>query len=271
MKLGFLVGAALLAVLDSLGGETPGAVVRLSVSLPGYFSQMQNYVAQENIHQEIMEPRNGTLARKRDLTTDFQIDHLVEEPSALWEFRFVRAIDGKQRPEVDAEIATFASLRHASARAERQHIVDLAMSESLPGCYWHNLNLVLLALRQEFLGYFDWTDRGDHFEFRQVRGPGIPEDFFNSKSLRHYPSGQLWLTPDGLGVSRLDLQFDSVDHLVRVSMGFAPPSAGMPVLPKHHEVRSYRRTRTGGALEARTTYDYSSYRRFEVTVDTPTR
>jgi hypothetical protein len=227
---------------------------------------MANFLARETMHQELFGPRNGSVARRRVIVADYQISHLLEEPESLWEFRFVQSVDGHARPGVDEEIARLASLRHASATEERRQIAENARRESLPGCAWHNLGLVLLAFREPYLPYFDWKQKGDHFEFRQSRGPGIPEDFFDPQSPRHYPTGELGLAADG-SVSRLDMRYESQEYNVRMRFSFAPPAAGAPSMPRRAEVRSYRPSSMGEALESRLISDFTDYREFQVTTD----
>lgn len=264
-----MMRSALPGLLLLLGGtatSAPPAVVRWSASIPSFYTTLSNFVATETVHQEMFNRRNGSIARRRVLVTDYQVSHLIEDPTSLWEFRFVRSVDGKLRPGVDEEISRLAMLRHANATEERREIVGIFRRESLPGCAWHNLGLVLLAFRKDYLTYFDWRQKGDRFEFEQVRGPGIPEDFFDPKSPRHYPTGELWLAPDG-STSRFELRYSSQDYNVRMHFAFASPAAGLPSLPRNVVVLSYRPSPTGGALESRVTSDYSDYREFQVTTE----
>jgi hypothetical protein len=258
--------SALVLLLSAAATPVPPAVSRWGASIPAFYEKMARYLARETVHQEIFGRRTGDVARRRVLITDYQINHLLEEPESLWEFRFVRSVDGHARPGVDEEISRLAFLRHASATEERRQIVAIARRESLPGCGWHNLGLVLLAFREPYLPYFDWSKKGDHFEFRQARGPGIPEDFFDPQSPRHYPTGELWLAADG-SASRLDLRYESEEYNVRMRFTFVPPAAGAPSMPRRVQVSSYRPSSTGGALESRVISDYSDYREFQVTTE----
>jgi hypothetical protein len=269
LSIGSLFFAAA-ALAGASGAGFPARLLRFSDGVPAYLGELTNYVAREAIHQELFGARNGQVERRRDLVADYQIAPLVEDPSALFEFRFIRSVDGRNRPEVDGEIASLPGLRHANAMKERRRIVDLAIHESLPGCYFQNLTLLLFAFERDFLDDFEWKEVGDRFDFRQVKGPGIPEDYFDPKSPRSYPSGSLWLTPDGLSIVRLDLLQATERRSLNCRLEFGPPAPGSPSLPRHFEVRAYRPSSTGGFLEAATTLDYSDYRRFEVTTTSKT-
>jgi hypothetical protein len=181
----------------------------------------------------------------------------------LWEFRFVRSVDGKTL-DVERQMSDFFRLRHPSAKAERQGIVDLAREKSIPGHYWHNITLALVAFGPETLEDFDWERRSDRYLFRQARGPGMPEDLFDPASPRHYPTGTLTFDSKGGWLSRLYLEWPSGDTRARLTMTFSPPEKpGDIALPLRYEAVHERRTST--LVIDRTTFDYSHYRRFTVT------
>jgi hypothetical protein len=261
----FLVVLAASASAAPPLAEPPGPVVAFSKTLPAYFAELDNYVASERTVQQVMREDTAIVFRSRVLESDYEVAHLGEDPSALWEFRFVRAADGKK---VDAErqMSDFFRLRQPSAAAERRSIVELARQKSLPGYYWHNLTLTLLAFDAETLGDFDWTARSGQFAFRQTRGPGIPEDLFDPASPRHYPEGMITFDPKGGWLSRLYLEWTGGERRARITMKFSPPAApGRIALPLRYEAVHERRT--SGAVVDRTTFDYSNFRRFTVTTD----
>jgi hypothetical protein len=210
-----------------------------------------------------MRETTAIVFRSRVLESDYQVAHLGEDPSALWEFRFVRSADGKKL-DVERQMGDFFRLRHPSAAAERRSIVELAREKSLPGYYWHNLTLALLAFGPETLDDFDWERKTDHYVFQQARGPGIPEDLFDPMSPRHYPTGTLTFDPKGGWLSRLYLEWTSGERRARVTMTFSPPpKPGAIALPRRYEAVHERRS-TGMVID-RTTFDYSNFRRFTVT------
>jgi hypothetical protein len=257
------VAAALFLVASE--SPVPDELRSFARSLPGYFSKIENIIARETITQTVLNDQSGTLRRRRVLVSDYQIAHLGEDPTALWEFRFVRSVDGRELPDVDRKIEDFFRLRHPSAEAERKSIVDLAAAESLPGCYWHNLTLVLLAFSEDTVENFDWSRKGGRFVFRQVRGLGIPEDLFDPKSPRHYPTGSIEFFPDGTSPSKLELEFRTDTRRIRMRFQFSPPSPPDSIsLPLSYEVDADRITGLGFNPETRTHFDYSDQRRYSV-------
>jgi hypothetical protein len=248
--------------------QAPEEMRAFARNLPAYFSKLENIIARETITQTLFNDRNGLLQRRRVLVSDYQIAHLGEDPAALWEFRFIRAVDGRTLPEVDRKINDFFRLRHPSAEEERRSIVNLAVGESLPGCYWHNLTLVLLAFGEGPIENFDWTRKGNRFLFRQVRGLGIPEDFFDPRSPRHYPSGAISLSPDGHSPARLELEFPTDVRRIRVRLEFSPPSAPEFIaLPRVYVVESDHATVLGFNPDSATRFEYSDIRRFTVSTE----
>jgi hypothetical protein len=210
-----------------------------------------------------MRETNQTVFRHQILVSDFQIAHLGEDPDALWEFRFVRSVDGKAL-DTDRQIQDFFRLRQPDAAAERRSVVALAREHSLPGCYWHNLTLTLLAFAPEILDDFAWTPKGKGFAFRQVRGLGIPEDLFDPSSPRHFPSGTLELAADGVSPAHLDIEWTSRESRLLVKMDFSPPAKpGEIALPRRY-VAAHERLSSGKIVD-RTTFEYSDFRRFTVT------
>lgn len=265
-----VAAAASLAAQVGAPPPVPDEVRSFSRHVPEYFSRLENVIATETITQTLLNDTTGnaTVQRRRVLVSDYQIAHLGENPAALWEFRFVRSVDGQNLPDVDRKIEDFFRLRHPSAAAERRSIVDLAVGQSLPGCYWHNLTLVLLAFGEGPVENFDWTRKGSQFLFRQVRGLGIPEDLFNPKSPRHYPSGALTIYPDGASPQRLDLEFRTDSNRVRMALEFSPPSGpGQVSLPRSYEIDSDRVTKMGFNPATRVRFDYSNIRQFSVSTE----
>jgi hypothetical protein len=241
----------------------PAELAAFSRAVPAYFAKLEEFVATEKITQDVMRETNQTVLRHQVLLSDFQVAHLGEDADALWEFRFIRSVDGKAL-DADRQIQDFFRLRQPSAAAERRSIVALARDHSFPGCYWHNLTLTLLAFGPGILEDFDWTRKGRRFAFRQVRGLGIPEDLFDPASARHYPSGTLQLAADGVSPARLDLEWTSRESRLRVTMDFSPPAAaGEIALPRRY-VAVHERLSSGALLD-RTVFDYSGFRRFTVT------
>lgn len=243
--------------------STPAQIQAFSRSIPAYFERLEQFVATERIEQATMRQENATVFRKQILLSDYQIAHLGEDPNALWEFRFIRSIDGKKL-DTDRQIQDFFRLRHPSAAAERKSIVQLAMDKSFPGCYWHNLTLSLLAFEPETLDDFDWRQKGDRWVFRQARGPGIPDDYFDPASPRHRPEGELTVRPDG-SPEMLELEWTSHETRTRVTMRFSPPGADGIALPKRYEAVHARLST--GATRDRTIFTYSNFRRFTVSTD----
>ncbi|MGH9443026.1 MAG: hypothetical protein ACRD16_12220 [Thermoanaerobaculia bacterium] len=271
-RLGFsvLLAAALTGPVPADASTLPPEVQSFARYLPEYFSKLENILATETTTETLLNDTNGngTVLRKRVLVSDYQIAHLGENPAALWEFRFVRSVDGQTLPDADRKIEDFFRLRHPSAAAERRSIVELASNESLPGCYWHNLTLVLLAFGDGPNENFDWTPKDGGFQFRQVRGLGIPEDLFNPKSPRHYPSGSVNLYPDGHSPQRIELEFRTDVRRIRIHFEFSPP--GPPdfvALPLSYEVDGDRVTMMGFNPESRVRFQYSNIRRFSVSTE----
>lgn len=241
----------------------PTEVALFARGVPGYFARLEEYVAKEITTQHMMNESNGTVLRHRVLESDLQIAHLGEDPATLWEFRFVRSVDGRKL-DAERQMDDFFRLRHPSAAAERRSVVALAIDKSLPGCYWHNLTLTLLAFGPEIVGDFEWERRGDRFAFRQVRGLGIPENLFDPASPRHYPKGTMTFDRAGGWLSRLDLEWTTGERRVRLTMTFSPPAEpGGIALPRRYEA-VHERLSTGLVTD-RTTCDFSLFRRFTVT------
>ena len=256
-----LLAASALAAVPAAPAP-PAPIIAFSRSLPAYFAELENYVASERTVQQVMRETTAMVFRSRVIESDYQVAHLGEDPAALWEFRFVKAVDGKKL-DVERQMSDFFRLRHPSAAAERRSIVELARQKSLPGYYWHNLTLTLLAFGPETVDDFDWERKSGAFAFRQTRGPGIPEDFFDSASPRHYPSGTIAFDSGG-SLSRLYLEWTSGERRARLTMNFsAPAKPGDIALPRRYEAVHERRG-TGKVVD-RTTFDYSNFRRFTVT------
>lgn len=265
-RLAVALSLAAAARAGSAGGPSiPEPLHAFARDLPAYFSRLENIIARETITQTILNDQSGGVHRRRVLVSDYQIAHLGEDPGALWEFRFVRSVDGRKLPDVDRKIEDFFRLRHPSAEAERRSIVDLAAAESLPGCYWHNLTLVLLAFGEDTLDNFDWTRKGTRYVFRQARGPGIPEDLFDPLSPRHYPTGAIELFSGKSFPERLELEFRSDQRRIRMRFQFSSPVApDFIALPRSYDVDADRITGLGFNPETRTRFEYSDIRRYTV-------
>ena len=263
----FLLAATAAAISSAESPAPPDApqkVLAFSRSLSNYFDRMENLVAREVMTQQIFNNTNGTVFRKRVLVSDFQIARLEEDVSSLWEFRFVRLLDGVPLDESGRQLADFLRLRHTNAREERLGLVRMAVTKSLPGCYWHNLALVLKAFDPTVLPNFAWKDQGSTFAFEQLRGLGIPEDFFDPHSLRHYPKGALTFSEPGGWLSAVELDFPSDEFRIRMRLRFSKPAPpDLVPLPKEFVVDRLRLS-TGLPL-TRTTFAYSDFQRFTVT------
>jgi len=271
VKKALLLLAGLIAAARPTAAEAPTApapIDAFSRGILSYFAKLEEYVATEKISQDVMRDANQTVFRHQVLLSDFQIAHLGEDPDALWEFRFIRSVDGKAL-DTDRQIQDFFRLRQPNAAAERRSIVALAREHSLPGCYWHNLTLTLLAFAPEILDDFAWASKGKGFAFRQVRGLGIPEDLFDPSSPRHFPSGTLELAADGVSPAHLDIEWTSRESRLLVKMDFSPPEKpGEIALPRRY-VAVHERL-SSGKLVDRTTFEYSDFRKFTVTTDSET-
>ena len=262
-----VLGSLLAVLLSSSGGPPPG-VVAVSREVGRITSGLSDYVATERMTQMLMDPKADRVRRQQVLVSDYQIAPLEEDANALWEFRFVRQIDGKPVPGADRQIEDFSRLRHKDAKEERLAITKLGLSRSLPGCYWHNLTLTLLAFAGRNVENFSWDGEGDVWRFEQVRGPGIPEDVFNPRSARAYPRGTLTLSKGSL--SRLELEWASGDLVTSVALEFSPSAepGGIP-LPSRYVAKR----RIAGASRktvVETDFEYSGYRRFNVATETST-
>jgi hypothetical protein len=253
---------ALLATATLAGGNDaiPARVLEFSQKLPAIFDELGNLVAREDMVQQVY--RSGRLFDLRTLVSDYQLAHLDADPSALWEFRFVRMVDGRNVPDFDRKVSDFFLLRHADAREERIRVTRQALDRSLPRCYWHNLTLVLGAFGEGLLPNYEWTESSDGAKFRQVRGPGVPEDYFNPKSPRHYPTGRLVLAGPGKTLSEIQLEFTTQEALVRMRLRFATLLPDGVLVPGNYEVQRIRRA--NGEMLSRTTLQYSDFRRFSV-------
>jgi len=250
------------AAPEVAGTQTvPPGVLDFSRALPRLFDDLGNTVAREEMVQQLY--RHGRLADRRVLVSDYQVAHLDADPSALWEFRFVRMVDGRKVRDFDRRVSDFFLLRNASAREERIRLTRLAFDQSLPFCYWHNLTLTLEAFAESLLSDYEWRATSEGAKFRQVRGLGLPEDFFDPRSARHYPSGEIRLAGERHQLSRLTLEFPFQGDLVRASLRFGPaePASGA-VVPREYEVIRFRRQ--SGEVVTRTTFRYSEFRRFSV-------
>ncbi len=171
-------------------------------------------------------------------------------------------VDGRKVRDFDRRISDFFLLRNASAREERIRLTRLAYDQSLPFCYWHNLTLTLEAFGEPMLSDYDWRATSGGAKFRQVRGLGVAEDFFDPRSPRHYPSGEIRLAGERHQLSRLTLEFPFQGDLVRATLRFAPAESPSGVLPREYEVIRFRRQ--SGEVVTRTTFRYSDFRRFSV-------
>ena len=263
-----LRSAALLGVLarafGTLAAATPppDPVVAFSRGLPRFFEQLGGLVASERMTQTLISERDATIARKRVIESDFEISHLAEDPAMLWEFRFVKTVDGKPAG-AERAIEDFFRLRQPDAAAERGRIVALAMGKSLPGCYWHNLTVMLLAFEEANLGNFEWKPFAGGWAFRQVSGAGISENLYDPSAARHYPEGLLELSPDGTWARRLDMTFVTGPRIAHVVLTFSPPAAaGEPALPLRYQA-AHENLKTRFAVD-RAVFDYSNFRKFTV-------
>src|ERR1041385_346225 len=157
-----LAGMAAVLAFASFGSgndAVPARMLEFSRKLPEVFEELGNLVAREEMVQQVY--RSGRLFDIRTLVSDYQVAHLDTDPSALWEFRFVRMIDGRKVPDFDRKVSDFFLLRHADAREERIRVTRQALDRSLPHCYWHNLTLALGALGAGLLPNYDWTETSD--------------------------------------------------------------------------------------------------------------
>jgi hypothetical protein len=265
MRPGRLAAAAALLAAAGARAQVPPEVTAFSRDVPEMLSRLGDVVAREEMIQTIFNDRTGGLLRRRVLISDYQVAHLEEAPKAFWEFRFVREVDGRPL-DTEHQIADFFRLRHRSAQAERRAIVDLAIGKSLPGCYWHNLTLALLAFEEPSLDNFRWSGEGRSFRFEQVRGRGIPEDFFDPQSFRYYPRGSIHLSKDGRWPARVEIDYQAGGLWIRARLRFSEPGPdGEPPLPSSYEVESFRFS-TRLPL-TRTNLSYSDYRSFSVTTE----
>lgn len=239
----------------------PREILEFSRALPEFFDDLGNVVAREEMVQQVYW--RGRPSDRRMLVSDYQVAHLDSDPSALWEFRFVRMVDGRKVRDFDRRSSDFFLLRSANAREERIRLTHLAFDHSLPFCYWHNLTLALNAFNETLLSNYDWRGTAEGAKFRQVRGLGVAEDFFNPRSPRHYPSGEILLAGQRHQLARLTLEFPFQGDLVRASLRFSPVAPpGRSVLPREYEVIRFRRQ--SGEVVTRTTFRYSDFRRFSV-------
>lgn len=242
-----------------------GPVRDFSREIPGIFSKLENVVARERMTQVIFDSTSDRVFRRRVIVSEYQIAHLEEDPEALWEFRFVSQVDGKAVAGSSQKIQDFLRLRHRDAREERQRITNLGQAVSLPGCYWHNLTLILRAYEGSNVENFSWKQSGGRWLFEQVRGLGIPQDFFDPASPRHYPRGSLVFSAGAL--SRLDLEWTANGLVTTISLEFSRPKAPDDIpLPKRYVAK--RRTATSLLTAVQTTFEYGDYRRFEVRSET---
>jgi hypothetical protein len=257
-----VVAAGLAAPLPA-ADEVPAPVLAFAQRLPAIFEGLEGVVAREEMRQETMDPLAARPLRRRLLVSDYQIAPLEEDPGSLWEFRFVREVDGKPVEGSERQLEDFLRLRHRDAREERTRIVELARARSLEGCYWHNLTLVIVAFSEPYLGNYRWRGSGERYDFEQVRGPGIPEDLFDPRSPRHYPTGSIAFAGPARELSRIDLRFPARDTYVEMRLSFSSSAlAGVP-LPAEYVIERKRAGTTRTLM--RTTLAYSNYRRFTVT------
>jgi hypothetical protein len=262
----FALAAGLAGAVAARADEAvPGPVRDFSREIPGIFSKLENVVARERMTQVIFDTTSDRIFRRRVIVSEYQIAHLEEDPEALWEFRFVSQVDGKAVPGASQKIEDFLRLRHRDAREERQRITILGQAVSLPGCYWHNLTLILRAYEGSNVENFSWKQSGGRWLFEQVRGLGIPQDFFDPGSPRHYPRGSLAFSAGAL--SRLDLEWTANGLVTTISLEFSKPKAPDDIpLPKRYVAK--RRTATSLLTAVQTTFEYGDYRRFEVRSET---
>ena len=260
------------ALLPAARGVTsdgvPDAVRAFSREIPGFFEELERIVAREEMRQEAMDPLAARPLRRRTLVSDYQIAPLAEEPGALWEFRFVREVDGKPVPGAAREFQDFLRLRHKDSREERMKIVELARTKSLDGCYWHNLTLAMMAFSEPFVENYRWRGSGNRYEFEQVRGPGIPEDVFDPASPRHYPTGAIAFSGPAGQLSEIDLRFPTRDTVVEMRLFFARSAVARAPLPSQYVVERKRASTMRTLLK--TTLEYTGYRRFTVTSEEKT-
>jgi len=268
MKLRVIAALALSTALSAIAAPKPlpDGIRAFAEQVPRITAQLQDYVATERMTQRVMDARADRVARKQVLVSDYQVAPLEEDPSVLWEFRFVRSIDGKAVPGADRQIEDFLRLRHKNAAEERMSIAQLGVSKSLPGCYWHNLTLVLQAFGGANAENFDWKGDGDRYSFEQVRGLGIPEDVFDPQSPRHYPKGSLVFS--GGTLSRLEMEWSTRELVTVVVLEFTP--AGEPgSAPRPSRYEAKRRLLAGMTQKTlvETVFEYRDYRRFSVSTE----
>jgi hypothetical protein len=259
----FVIAAAVaaLAASSESSAQAPEPIRSLADEVPRILAQMQNLVARERMTQIVYDTASERVVRRRVLASDYQIAPLDAEPDALWEFRFVREVDGRPVPGADRQIEDFLRLRDRASLEERMRVTELGLARSLPGCYWHNLTLVLRAFEGPNVEQFEWRRRGDSWLFEQVRGPGIPDNAFDPRSARHYPHGSLTLSRGSL--SRVDFEWTSGGLVTSVAMDFTPP-AEPDRIPRPLKYVARTHAASSSRPLSQTTFEYGDYRRFGV-------
>ncbi len=262
----FVVVAGLL-LAGPASAQSPEPIRELSRQVSRILAQMQNLVARERMTQIVYDTSSERVIRRRVLSSDYQIAPLDAEPDALWEFRFVREVDGRAVPGAERGPEDFLRLRSRASLEERMRVTELGRSRSLPGCYWHNLTLVLRAFEGGNVDQFEWRRRGPAWLFEQVRGPGIPDNGFDPRSPRHYPHGSLEIADGSL--RRVDFEWTSGGLVTSVAMDFTPPE-DPDRIPKPLKYVARTRQASGPRPLSQTTFEYGDYRRFGVSTETAT-
>jgi hypothetical protein len=271
--------------------ELQELIRRASLSVSEYKAGFKDLTADEE--QKVEEyDGEGKLKRQRRIVSDLAIYQSQLDTSLTAEYRYVREVDGKAVAKREERLVNLFN-RLAKADSVKKEL-DRISRESQR--YDHRYSMYGLTLNQGLLldeslrSSFQYTDAGRErvngrdvivLQYQQVaQSPGVTTKLFSLPSVLKGAEplyrGRLWLDAETAQIWReereLTLRLSSLNHpliLWRFEFEYVGSSFGI-LTPQRIVWSSYNRGRTGAnklpelLLGGKVTFEYSSFRRFNV-------